>query len=347
MNKLIIPTGYMGAGSSAITDLICEFDGFDAENGTFEYVFMHCPDGLFDLEDKLIIGNNSMRSDEAIRSFEKRMYELYNRKFWWVANYKKKIGKEFWKITQDFIDSLVQYKSDSYWYMQERLNLYRFIIMGFRAVLRVISGGRINLNRPLEYKPMRISFLNEQQFYEKAGTYINNFLKCMGIEEKNIILDQLLLPHNIYRAEKYFDDRMECFVVNRDPRDVFILNKYIWPKVNETVPFPTEVNEFCGYYRGLRSIEKKGYNLHVHMIQFEELIYNYEYTLKKVMKILKLDETMHSAKKQKFNPEKSINNTQLFIKDEYKAEASIIEKNLSEFLYDFPYANDADVTQSF
>ncbi len=347
MNKLIIPTGYMGSGSSAITDLICEFDGFDAENGTFEYVFMHCPDGLFDLEDKLIIGNNSMRSDEAIRSFEKRMYELYNRKFWWVANYKKKIGKEFWKITQDFIDSLVQYKSDSYWYMQERLNLYRFIIMGFRAVLRVISGGRINLNRPLEYKPMRISFLNEQQFYEKAGTYINNFLKCMGIEEKNIILDQLLLPHNIYRAEKYFDDRMECFVVNRDPRDVFILNKYIWPKVNETVPFPTEVNEFCGYYRGLRSIEKKGYNLHVHMIQFEELIYNYEYTLKKVMKILKLDETMHSAKKQKFNPEKSINNTQLFIKDEYKAEASIIEKNLSEFLYDFPYANDADVTQSF
>ena len=347
MNKLIRPTGYMGSGSSAITDLICEFDGFDAENGTFEYVFMHCPDGLFDLEDKLIIGNNSMRSDEAIRSFEKRMYELYNRKFWWVANYKKKIGKEFWKITQDFIDSLVQYKSDSYWYMQERLNLYRFIIMGFRAVLRVISGGRINLNRPLEYKPMRISFLNEQQFYEKAGTYINNFLKCMGIEEKNIILDQLLLPHNIYRAEKYFDDRMECFVVNRDPRDVFILNKYIWPKVNETVPFPTEVNEFCGYYRGLRSIEKKGYNLHVHMIQFEELIYNYEYTLKKVMKILKLDETMHSAKKQKFNPEKSINNTQLFIKDEYKAEASIIEKNLSEFLYDFPYANDADVTQSF
>ena len=221
MNKLIIPTGYMGSGSSAITDLICEFDGFDAENGTFEYVFMHCPDGLFDLEDKLIIGNNSMRSDEAIRSFEKRMYELYNRKFWWVANYKKKIGKEFWKITQDFIDSLVQYKSDSYWYMQERLNLYRFIIMGFRAVLRVISGGRINLNRPLEYKPMRISFLNEQQFYEKAGTYINNFLKCMGIEEKNIILDQLLLPHNIYRAEKYFDDRMECFVVNRDPRDDF------------------------------------------------------------------------------------------------------------------------------
>ena len=53
MNKLIIPTGYMGSGSSAITDLICEFEGYEADNGTFEYVFLHCPNGLFDLEDKL------------------------------------------------------------------------------------------------------------------------------------------------------------------------------------------------------------------------------------------------------------------------------------------------------
>ena len=107
-NKLIIPTGYMGSGSSAITDLICEFDGYEADNGTFEYVFLHCPDGLFDLEDKLLIGNNSMRSDEAIRSFEKRMYELYSNKYWWVANYKKRIGREFWKYTKDFTESLVQ-----------------------------------------------------------------------------------------------------------------------------------------------------------------------------------------------------------------------------------------------
>lgn len=153
----------------------------------------------------------------------------------------------------------------------------------------------------------------------------------MGIEEKNIILDQLLLPHNIYRAEKYFDDRMECFVVNRDPRDVFIFNKYVWTKSGEQVPFPMDVNEFCGYYRRLRAIERKVENIHVHTIQFEDLVYKYDEMLAKIEDILQLNDDCHSKKKQMFNPERSINNTQLFMKDKYKKEVEIIEKELSEF----------------
>lgn len=347
MNKLIIPTGYMGSGSSAITDLICEFDGFDADNGTFEYVFLHCPDGVFDLEDKLLIGNNALRSDEAIRSFEKRMYELYNRRFWWVANYKEKIGKEFLDYTDEFVASLVQYKSDSFWYMQERLNFSRFVKMGVRAVARILTRGKLILKRPLEYNTMRLSFVNGEEFYSKARDYINKILNHLGIKEKNIILDQLILPHNVYRAENYFDDRMECFVVNRDPRDVFILNKYVWPQMGEVVPFPTDVMEFCGYYKRLRSVEKKCDNTHIHVVQFEDLIYKYDETVKKIMDILGVDKARHIEKKQKFNPDKSINNTQLFNKEAYKSEAEVIETELREYIYDFPYKNDADMKQSF
>lgn len=43
---------------------------------------------------------------------------------------------------------------------------------------------------------MRTSFVTPEEFYEKAQKYINNILKCMEIEKKNIILDQMLLPHN-------------------------------------------------------------------------------------------------------------------------------------------------------
>ena len=71
----------MGSGSSAVTDLISEFDGYDAPNGSYEYVFLHCPDGVFDLEDKLLLGNNTLRSAEALHSFEHRMYELSSKKF--------------------------------------------------------------------------------------------------------------------------------------------------------------------------------------------------------------------------------------------------------------------------
>lgn len=89
MKKIIVPTGYMGSGSSAITDLISEFRDCQNEFKSYEYVLLHCPNGLFDFEDKLLIGNNAIRSDEAIRSFETQMKKLYNKKFWWVGNYQK------------------------------------------------------------------------------------------------------------------------------------------------------------------------------------------------------------------------------------------------------------------
>lgn len=68
MNKIIIPTGYMGSGSSAITDLVAEFEDCKNEFKSYEYVMLHCPNGLFDLEDKLLTGNNAIRSDEALRT---------------------------------------------------------------------------------------------------------------------------------------------------------------------------------------------------------------------------------------------------------------------------------------
>ena len=56
MRKIIVPTGYMGSGSSAVTDLVAEYKNCNNDYRSFEYVFLHCPNGLFDLEDKLLIG---------------------------------------------------------------------------------------------------------------------------------------------------------------------------------------------------------------------------------------------------------------------------------------------------
>lgn len=76
MNKILVPTGYMGSGSSAVTDILAEIDGCSARNGDFEFVFLHCPNGVFDLEDKLLHGNNAIRSDEALHSFLGTMKQL-------------------------------------------------------------------------------------------------------------------------------------------------------------------------------------------------------------------------------------------------------------------------------
>ena len=54
MRKIIVPTGYMGSGSSAVTDLVAEFKDCQNDYGDYEYIFLHSPNGLFDLEDKLL-----------------------------------------------------------------------------------------------------------------------------------------------------------------------------------------------------------------------------------------------------------------------------------------------------
>lgn len=346
--KIIIPTGYMGSGSSAITDLISEFRGYEASNGTYEYVFMHCPDGIFDLEDKLLVGNNAVRSDEALHSFEQCMWELYHRKLWWVGNYKKKLHPDFWKWTQEYVEKLTQYEMDDYWYMQQKVSFGIFVKLCIRKILLILSAGKIVLRRPLTYPSMKISMVEPKEFYRITAEYLDQIFRCMGLGEKNLIFDQLLLPHNVWRMEHYFGDHAECFVVERDPRDVFILNKYIWGARDDSpIPYPRDAGDFCEYYKRLREMERPVDHPHVHRLHFEDLVYRYEETVEYVRGILGLKREDHIRQFASLQPKRSIGNTQLFLQKEYKKESEWIEKELAEFLYEFPFRQTGDISKVF
>lgn len=347
MNKVIIPCGYMGSGSSAVTNLIEEFEGYDADNGTFEYVFLHCPDGLFDLEDKLLVGNNAIRSDEALHSFYLRMHELYSKKLWWVADYKNRIGEDFLNITNDFINSIKTIEIDNYWYMQQKPTVSRIVMLLFRKILNLFLPKSKKIKVPLNYGPMWVSVCSDEEFYYSARIYIKRIFDLLGINDKNLILDQLLLPFNLWRMSNYFDDNVECFVVDRDPRDMFIANKYIWSTMNETVSYPTDVEQFCDFYRRLKKLEKEVNNTHIHRVKFEDMIYKYDEIEKQVANILKIDISLHNKKYSKFIPNVSIDNTQLFRNPQYIDETKIIENQLKEYLYDFPYERVGNIEKSF
>lgn len=335
--RIVIPTGYMGSGSSVITDIMSEVEGIDVSAGTFEYVFLHCPNGVFDLEDKLLIGNNAVRSDEAIHSFEKTMKQLYDKKYWWVGNYKKNIGEGFWQVAKEYIDDITEIESDYFWYYQENTNLKMFFRLCFNKILKLITLNKYKPKKVLAYEPMRLSFIEANRFYEVSKKFIYKTLKMAGYSEKSILFDQLILPFNLFRFEKYFDDDAYVFVVERDPRDVFISNKYYWCKIGEVVPYPTDVEAFCRYYKSLRKMEAKAESDRICRIKFEDLIYNYDKTVDVIFDKLGWDKKTHTARKTKFNPDKSIYNTQLYLKDEkFKAEAEIISKELNEYIYDFP-----------
>ena len=99
----IAVTGYFGSGSSAVLDLLCEFDsvttGLPDNIKSFEHTTLYQPGGIFDLEDKLLLGNDIHRSDEAIRTFKTEMMRLNDNNFGWFGSFKEMFGDEFEKIT--------------------------------------------------------------------------------------------------------------------------------------------------------------------------------------------------------------------------------------------------------
>lgn len=347
MDRIIVSTGYMGSGSSAITDLIAEFKDCQNEFKSYEYILLHSPNGLFDLEDKLLLGNNAIRSDEAIRTFYDHMKKLYDKKFWWVGNYKKIIGPNFMKITDEYVNSLINFNYDSYWYTHEEVNIKMFLKLCIRKPFKILSRNKLKFKKVLKYNDgMKICLPTQDEFYNKSKKYINDIIKEISKGKKNVILDQLLLPFNLYRIDNYFDDRLKVVVVERDPRDVFLLNKYIWPQKQYCVPMPQDVDSFCEYYKRMRESEIKTDSKKILRVKFEDLIYNYDKEIDKIKKFLNFSDADHIAKKTRFNPEISIKNTQLFNNKLYRDEVLVIEKKLKKYLYEFPYELNNNVKET-
>lgn len=339
MNKIIVPTGYMGSGSSAITDLLMEIDGFESPNGTFEYVFLHCPNGVFDLEDKLLLGNNSLRSDEALNTFYKEMQCLYSKKNYWVGNYKRHISPHYMEYVEDFIRKLCSATfNDMYWYYMQKPVTYGMQVKNYwNRMTKKLLRKDVSAKVPLQYSKMRIAFPAASDFYAAAKVFIDCVLNDLGIQEKNVIVDQLLLPHNLYRCARYFDENLRVIVVERDPRDVFILNKYLWHPQNNAVPYPLDAKDFAFYYKRLRMAERIKEDNRILRIYFEDLIYQYDQTVEKIMDFVGVDSKTHLKKKEKFDPAVSIKNTQLFrMNEQYAQEASVIVAEIPEYIYNFP-----------
>ena len=328
MDKIIIPMSYMGSGSSAVTDLLREYEGINTKNSDFEYVFLYAPDGLFDLEYKLLYNNNAIRSDEAIKSFRKLMQELYIYGGWGIANYKEKISQNFINIVDSYLNTIVTSKYHGIWYYHQKPTKVDWII---RVIKRVL----FKKTAKLKQLQLEMSMISSEDFYEKSRKFIVDVIKQISDTEENIVLDQLLLPHNLNLIDNYKIDGLLPIIVSRDPRDVFIMNKYFWKPRNQEVPYPTDVKTFCNYYKMMRENEKKTNTLALRL-NFEDLVLNYEETKQDIENFIGIDSIHHKAKFEYFNPAISVNNLQVYNRDDkYREEVEVIELELSEYLYNF------------
>lgn len=358
MNSIrnVAVTGYVGTGSSAVLDLLREFDNCGiamGEDQAYEHVPFYADNGLFDLGNTLLNGNSPLRSDTAISSFIESMRWLNDNDFGWFGSYKKNYDDFFMNSTMDFVNSIsTEATGVSYsHYKRTRFSLIKIILQ---------LGAKLVYNRPIhkygrvyvyDKKKMYFSMPTEEEFYAAAKLFTRKYFEMCAIPGKEIMVyDHLLWPQQAGLMKPYFEPNFKMIVVRRDARDLYNLNKNFWykPPVGVGTPlFPTEPTAFIDYWKRVSPLESSKEN-NILYINFEDLVYKYDDTVNKIMCFLNLDEKNHVNKGKFFDPLRSIKNTQTFeIKEDWKMESNIIKNEIPEYTYQFPYKNDTKVSEMF
>ncbi len=341
--KIITCASYYGVGSSAVMDLVAEYNNVK-DLTDFEFRFLHDIDGVTDLEYYLVENHNRHNSGHALKRFLK--LSKFNEGNFISHRYSKFLKKEdYRKITLEYVNALTDFKYNGWWFYDlydKGPKLYYAYQVLNHIMKRIPSDNFRILKKEITY----CSHPTEEIFLELTRKYVSKLMHALNKEEMDYLeIDQIVPSSNIERILRYFDDEIFVFVVDRDPRDIYFLCKYY----DKEDIFPHEsVESFCKW---LRYTRKAGSGVpkqtsHLIKIQFEDLIFRYEETVKKIEKITGLRPEQHLNQFSKLNPLKSVNNTQIWKKhtskkDRYDLE--YIEKTMSEYLYNFSKVKKEDV----
>lgn len=319
--------GFGSTGSSVITDYLKEFDDITVKD-SLEMTCVWQADGLIDLENTVMDPHSRTGSIVAIRRYQ----ELVNStaKYYEIHGLPSDVFK---KSADDFINKITMTK----WYWTRRdypaRSKYFFHAVMLKYVIPRIEQ-RIGHHAqcwPLE--EVRLS-VKPSNFYVAAQEHVEEILTGFGLDTNGIIaLDQPFAGNNPQASFPFFKDPY-AVVVDRDPRDNYVfartrmLGKFHYMPINN-------VEDFIIYYRALR--KDQPYlkdDPRILRIRFEDMVYEYETTSKKVRDFLHLPE--NPRPKSVFDPDLSIANTQVFRRfPQFADDIRVIEEKLPEYLYDY------------
>ncbi len=328
--KPIICVGYFATGSSAVDDYLREFNNIAQSRRGVECTFLQFPDGISDLEFNILENPHRHNSGFALKR-----YQHYVRTY--AHTYHILFGKNWEKLSQEFIDSLTKFEFQGYW-SGDKLYQTRLETMYYYACRAVnkLMPPRFKVPNTYNYFPKRktrFCDVTEEEFLEKTRHYLNQLLEIINEENKEyVVLDQAVSAMNINRYLRYFDEQTKVLVVDRDPRDVYIQEIILKGKV-----VPKDVDQFADVYRHDRKrvYPKEDPNT-VLYVQFEDLIYKYEETTQKIDAFLGLKDEARISPRMYFNPDISKKNTKLWEKHpEFAEAAKRLEELLPEFIYQY------------
>lgn len=326
--------GFGFSGSGAVLDLLREYEGIKVGKD-IEMSFLYRPDGITDLHYHL---NNPARfftSDYALKRFENKIHKFFrvHPEQWGLKNY-----NSIYELTEKYLDSLTDVKWRGWWSQDaDYFEGLSFIVYRILSKLTFFNPSLcLKMQKAFYYRDMRLSIAPEN-FIEKTQEYLRQLFLILGydIEKETIVLDQAFSGDHPSASSIYYKDA-KAIVIDKDPRDLYLLlKKESFIRYCSWTP-TGNVMDFVKYYhsirRGYRDINPEKELL----INVESLIYEYENTLALIESYIGLDKSAHLHPYTYFDPKKSINNTQLFRKyPELKEDIDVIEKELSQYLFDF------------
>ncbi len=241
---------------------------------------------------------------------------------------------QYMRLTEEYIRSLTDFYYKGWWFydlFDKGIFYYYYKQLQNHIICKIPGRHKGIIPNELTY----CSHPSEEKFLKHTRKYVSELMRAANPQNLPYLeIDQIVPSQNINRILRFFEDDIYVFIVDRDPRDLYILAKFLkqWP-----ICPSNNVNQFCDWFLYTRqsgSLEIYD-SAKVKRIRFEDLIYRYEKTVKEIEEMIGLDSKNHMASFMKLNPMRSVNNTQIWKKYHIEEDISVIEKRLSDYLYPF------------
>jgi len=332
--KVIDLSGYMFSGSTAVCLLLSEIDKICVPPFDLEFNLLRLQDGIMDLEKALVEDWSIIRANSAIRRFKKLVKKLdgtYSKFPYKLFNfhsdyYQTRFHYKFSELSQEYVNNLITISWQSEW----PYPLYA--MCEFEAFGRKIKRRLWDQEKAFENE---FNLVDGANFYKYTKEYLIKLLGSYdGVEPDTttLVTNNAFEPFNAKRGLGYFD-HAKCIIVRRDPRDMYVTGER-HSKLYSKISHGQKVENFIKRFEMQERNTDKTPNKDIMFLQYEDLILNYDTTIKRIFDFLEVDESLHIRKREFLKPEESKNYIGIYKAFKNQNEIRLIEEKLKDYCLD-------------
>ena len=305
MNKMgetkveyVLVLGYGWSGSSAVVDLLREYDC--TYQIPIEFRLIKDPHGLMDLRYNLVERWDQLNADIAIKDFLWLAHYLNQKKSIVPCKpglgYGLSLGNDFISSTNEFLNNISPIRYKGYWWY------FDFGVNGLKLFFDKVRRKLTNNNQLMYY-----SNISGELFDNYSKKYIDSIFRNHTNGKRFVILDQAVPAQNPFQAEHFFSE-YKVIIVDRDPRDNFC------DLINQHALMGDELRKngasfFVDWFlRNRDNVSRFSTADNIMYLSFENLVMNYDESVRRIEDFIGLIPEQHTEKNKYFIPERSIRN---------------------------------------